>query len=119
MFVLCAFACCVYKVYCVNFVCILCVNYVVYVVVMSVYLCVPGELDQIGAAEPKRKGKEDVDTLATYQMFMLHIYPWRLQVALIVRFSVVDEILNALCIHVTCGSAYAGRHSHVSEMLGA
>lgn len=52
-----------------------------------------------------KKEKEDVDTLATYQTFKLHAHPWRLQTALIIQVRVKDEILNALCICVMCGSA--------------
>lgn len=55
-------------------------------------------------AEPKKR-KEDTDTLATYQTFKLHVHPRRLQVALIIRLSTKDEVLNVLCICVMCGTA--------------
>ena len=99
--------------FCVSFICILCIQicilcYIVYL--WSVLcLCVIGELGQIVTADRK----EDVDTLATYQTLRLHIHPWRLQTALIMRLSMKDDILNALCICVMCGSACMCALTHI------
>ena len=61
---------------------------------VRVPVCVLGELGQIVTANRK----EDIDTLATYHTLRLHIHPSRLQTTLIMRLSMKDDILNALCI---------------------
>lgn len=61
----------------------------------------------------KKKGKEAIDTLATYQTFKLHVHPWRLQTALILRLSMKDDVLNALGICVMCGSACMYALTHI------
>lgn len=78
-----------------------------------VSVCVLGELGQIVTAEPKKKGKEVIDTLATYPTFKLHVHPWRLQTALIMRLSMKDDVLNALGICVMCGSACMHALTHI------
>ena len=99
-----------------SFIHILCMYEILYVVVVCV--CVnPRKMDQIKTAKQKKKDKKNVDTLATYQTFKLHAHPWRLQTALIIRLSMKDEILSALCICVMCGSACM--HSHTHKMLEA
>lgn len=77
---------------------------------VCVPVCVLGELGQTVTANRK----EDVDTPATYQTLRLHIHPWRLQTALIMRLSMKDDdILNALCICVMCGSACMCALTHI------
>ena len=77
---------------------------------VCVPVCVLGELGQTVTANRK----EDVDTPATYQTLRLHIHPWRLQTALIMGLSMKDDdIFNALCICVMCGSACMCALTHI------
>ena len=119
------FAC--YTYLCITYICALCAlnalcEFYLYFVYTNLYfvlyrvfvvcivpVCVLGELGQIVTADRK----EDVDTLATYQTLRLHIHPWRLQTALIMRLSMKDDILNALCICVMCGSACMCALTHI------
>lgn len=84
-----------------SFIDILCMYETVRVIVMYMCLCESKQAESNRGCRVRKtkKGKEEnVDTLATFQTFKLHVHLWRLQTALTIRVYMKNEILSALCM---------------------